>query len=108
MMEKNIIFNNGKEACENLKVGIIQRWLDGLTEDYVCTNMIYKEAFFHKNDTPKDWELREIHNIMNCRINGWERVSLHRFEEYGMKRGWRRIADNDLLRSPSGNVEQPF
>lgn len=42
---------------EDAKVGIIQIWLDELSENYVCSMMIYKEAFSHEFDTPKDWKL---------------------------------------------------
>ena len=48
---------------EDAKVGIIQLWLDELSQDYVCSIMIYKEAFDHEYDTPKDWELKEINNV---------------------------------------------
>ena len=34
----------------------IQLWLDELSQDYVCSTMIYKEAFDHEYDTPKDWK----------------------------------------------------
>ena len=33
---------------EDAKVGVIQIWLDELAEDYVCSIMIYKEAFSHE------------------------------------------------------------
>lgn len=55
---------------EDAKVGIIQLWLDKRSEDYVCSIMIYKEAFNHEYDMPKDWELKEINNIMNHSIVG--------------------------------------
>ena len=73
---------------EDAKVGVIQIWLDELAEDYVCSIMIYKEAFSHEYDTPKDWELKEINNVMNHSIVGWEKVSSHRFAGYGTQRGW--------------------
>ncbi len=78
---------------EDAKVGIIQTWLDGLAEDYVCSIMVYKEALRHEYDTPKDWELKEINNVMNHSISGWEKVSSHRFSKYGTQRGWKRITD---------------
>jgi hypothetical protein len=72
---------------EDAKVGVIQLWLDELLEEYVCSTMIYKEAFSHEYDTPKDWELKEINNVMNHSITGWEKVSSHRFAKYGTQRG---------------------
>ena len=93
---------------EDAKVGVIQLWLDELSEDYVCSMMIYKEAFNHEYDTPKDWELKEINNVMNHSIIGWEKVSSHRFTGYGTQRGWRRVADKDGFRKLSEGMVTPF
>ena len=57
--------------------------------------MIYKEAFSHEFDTPKDWELKEINKVMNHSIVGWEKVSSHRFPKYGTQRGWKRVTDEN-------------
>ena len=90
---------------EDAKVGVIQLWLDELAEDYVCSIMIYKEAFSHEYDTPKDWELKEINNVMNHSIVGWEKVSSHRFAGYGTQRGWRRVAGkNEFQKLPEDAV----
>ena len=93
---------------EDAKVGIIQLWLDELSQDYVCSTMIYKEAFDHEYDTPKDWELKEINNVMNNSIFGWEKISSHRFAEYGIQRGWRRIADKEEFHKLPEHAETPF
>ena len=93
---------------EDAKVGIIQLWLDELSQDYVCSTMIYKEAFDHEYDTPKDWELKEINNVMNNSISGWEKISSHRFAEYGIQRGWRRIADKEEFHKLPEHAEMPF
>ena len=93
---------------EDAKVGIIQLWLDELLQDYVCSIMIYKEAFDHEYDTPKDWELKEINNVMNNSIFGWEKISSHRFAEYGIQRGWRRIVDKEEFHKLPEHAETPF
>lgn len=93
---------------EDAKVGIIQNWLDELSEDYVCSTMIYKEAFHHEYDTPKDWELKEINNVMNHSIAGWEKISSHRFKEYGIQRGWKRVIDGQEFQQLPENMEIPF
>ena len=93
---------------EDSKVGIIQLWLDELSEDYVCSIMIYKEAFSHEYDTPKDWELKEINNVMNHSIVGWEKVSSHRFVEYGTQRGWRRVTDKNGFQKLPESAATPF
>ncbi len=54
---------------EDAKVGIIQLWLDELSEDYVCSIMIYKEAFHHEYDTPKDWALCILHFRCHHSVN---------------------------------------
>lgn len=93
---------------EDAKVGIIQNWLDELAEDYVCSIMIYKEAFSHEYDTPKDWELKEINNVMNRSIVGWEKISSHRFAGYGTQRGWRRVAGKNEFQNLPEDVVIPF
>ena len=93
---------------EDAKVGIIQNWLDELADDYVCSIMIYKEAFSHEYDTPKDWELKEINNVMNHSIVGWEKISSHRFAGYGTQRGWRRVAGKNEFQNLPEDVVIPF
>ena len=78
---------------EDTKVGVIQAWLDECTEEYVCSEMIYREALRHDYEEPKQWEIREINSIMNTCIDGWEKVSSHRFNKYGLQRGWKRKTD---------------
>ena len=93
---------------EDSKVGIIQIWLDELSENYVCSMMIYKEAFSHEFDTPKDWELKEINKVMNHSIVGWEKVSSHRFPKYGTQRGWKRVTDENGFQKLSQDAKLPF
>ncbi len=93
---------------EDTKVGIIQIWLDELSENYVCSMMIYKEAFSHEFDTPKDWELKEINKVMNHSIVGWEKVSSHRFPKYGTQRGWKRVTDENGFQKLSQDAKLPF
>lgn len=89
---------------EDTKVGIIQDWLDNSNVEYVCTTMIYREALGHDNkDTPKQWELREISDIMNNSIVGWEVGPQHRFKNgYGSQRSWKRKEDYN-----TGFIEVP-
>ena len=93
---------------EDAKVGVIQLWLDEPAEDYVCSIMIYKEAFSHEYDTPKDWELKEINNVMNHSIVGWEKISSHRFAGYGTQRGWRRVAGKNEFQKLPEDAVIPF
>ena len=58
---------------EDTKAGIIQSYLDGYQGAQVCSKQIYAEALGHAFDEPKQWEIREINDIMNNSITGWVR-----------------------------------
>ena len=45
---------------------------------------------------------------MNNSISGWEKISSHRFAEYGIQRGWRRIADKEEFHKLPEYAEMPF
>ena len=94
---------------EDTKVGIIQAWLDDCTNEYVCSEMIYREALRHEYEEPKRWEINEINDIMNTCIEGWEKVNSHRFDKgYGRQRGWRRKSDRGGFSSIPKDVQTPF
>ena len=40
-------------------------YLDKYTGSMVCSKQLYKEALNHAFDEPKQWEIREINEIMN-------------------------------------------
>ena len=44
---------------------MIQACLDKYTGETVCSKQLYKEALNHTFDEPKQWEIREINEIMN-------------------------------------------
>ena len=51
----------------------------------------YKEALNHAFDEPKQWEIREINEIMNQCIDRWRYFPNPRmFSEYGRQKGWER------------------
>lgn len=94
---------------EDTKVGIIQAWLDGCTDEYVCSEMIYRKALRHEYEEPKRWEINEINDIMNTCIEGWEKVNSHRFDKgYGRQRGWKRKSDGGEFSSIPQDVQTPF
>ncbi len=93
---------------EDTKVGIIQAWLDDCTNEYVCSEMIYREALRHEYEEPKQWEIKEINSIMNTCIEGWEKISSHRFGKYGLQRGWKRRSDIQGFTPLSDNAQTPF
>ena len=56
---------------EDTKAGMIQAYLDKYTGETVCSKQLYKEALNHAFDEPKQWEIREINEIMNQCIDRW-------------------------------------
>lgn len=93
---------------EDTNVGIIQAWLDNYKDDYVCSRMIYRDAFGRDSDNPKQWELQEIGNIMNNSIEGWEKGPQHRFADYGQQRCWKRTKPRSEFLPVTDDAELPF
>ncbi len=56
---------------EDVRVGIIQEWLDNCKEDHVCAAMIYSGALESDGKKPNRRESNEIHDIMRTSITGW-------------------------------------
>ena len=84
---------------EDTKAGLIQSFLDNYNGTQVCSKLIYAEALNHPFDEPKQWEIREINEIMNNSIEGWTPFSNPRiFAKYGRQRGWERthLPGNEL------------
>ncbi|MXP78936.1 virulence-associated protein E [Lachnospiraceae bacterium WCA-9-b2] len=76
---------------EDTKAGMIQAFLDSYPGDTVCSKQLYKEALNHSFDEPKQWEIREINEIMNQCVTGWKYFSNPRmFAGYGRQKGWER------------------
>ena len=78
---------------EDTKAGMIQAYLDRYTGSAVCSKQLFKEALNHPFDEPKQWEIREVNDIMNHCITGWKYFSNPRiFEGYGRQKGWEQEA----------------
>ena len=96
---------------EDTKAGMIQAFLDSYAGDTVCSKQLYKEALNHAFDEPKQWEIREINEIMNQCVTGWTYFSNPRsFAGYGRQKGWERErsatdSDNHAAEIPDGFVE---
>ena len=89
---------------EDTKAGLIQSFLDNFKGTQVCSKLIYAEALNHPFDEPKQWEIREINEIMNNSIEGWKPFSNPRsFAKYGRQRGWERIPPPDNEPSATGS-----
>ena len=76
---------------EDTKAEMILAYLDRCTSDAVCSKQLYREALNHPFDEPKQWEIREINEIMNQCVTGWNYFSNPRmFPQYGRQKGWER------------------
>ena len=70
----------------------------------VCSKMLYKEALNHPFDEPKQWEIREINDIMNNSIVGWKQFTNPRhFAGYGRQKGWER--DNQSVTTGTNSLD---
>ena len=96
---------------EDTKAGMIQAFLDSYAGDTVCSKQLYKEALNHAFDEPKQWEIREINEIMNQCVTDWTYFSNPRsFAGYGRQKGWERErtatdSGNHAAEIPDGFVE---
>ena len=95
---------------EDTKAGQILDYLERYSGSIVCSKQLYKEALGHDYDEPKQWELREINDIMNNAVTGWMAFSNPRYfpEPYRRQKGWERIRnDNEPDNSMDGFQEIP-
>ena len=94
---------------EDTKAGLIQSFLDNYNGTQVCSKLIYAEALNHSFDEPKQWEIREINEIMNNSIEGWTAFSNPRiFARYGRQRGWERAASGNEQAATGSDLPDGF
>ena len=73
--------------------------------------LVFAYLLVHGFDEPKQWEIREVNDIMNHCVTGWHYFSNPRmFPEYGRQKGWEREApatdtSNGAEKIPEGFVE---
>ena len=76
---------------------------------YICSKQLYKEALNHAFDEPKQWEIREINEIMNQCISSWRYFPNPRmFSEYGRQKGWERENPATDSGNPSEKTRDGF
>ena len=99
---------------EDTLTGQIYSFIENFPGNKLCSKMIYHEGLNHPYDEPKQWETREICEIVNTGISkgvirGWQAfVSSRRFEKYGTQPGWERIPppEKEALAKPPSSIEQ--
>ena len=96
---------------EDTQTGMIQAFLDNYEEDYVCSTIIYQEVFHQEGIVPK-WQSKEIGDLMDNEITGWEKHGTHRFPGgLGIQRAWKRIRpkkDPDGFMKIDEETDLPF
>ena len=82
---------------EDTKAGQIVEYLENYSGNMVCSKQLYREALGHEYDEPKQWELREINDIMNNSVEGWKAFSNPRHfpKPYQRQKGWERMKSPD-------------
>ena len=61
-----------------------RRFFDDYEDDYVCTKLLFDDAP-HRTGEMKQWESKEIANIMNNAIEGWKQHGTHIVLERNME-----------------------
>lgn len=103
-----IVENQQNEYMEeDVRVGIIQEWLDNTAEERVCVAMIYEEALGNDGKKPSRYESTELHSIMMNSINGWEKLTTSnggrsRCGKYGTQICYVR-KDGGFMKFPEGS-----
>ena len=76
---------------EDTKAGMIIGYLERFRGDKVCSRQLYREALHKPFEDARQWEIREISDIMNNSVTGWKPfLNPRSFGKYGRQRGWER------------------
>lgn len=96
-MEKELKEIQKEFMPEDTKAGIIQGFLDNYNGAMVCSRQLFRDALGHVFEDPKQWEIREINDIMNHSIEGWKAFANPRQfgEPFHRQKGWERIKPPD-------------
>ena len=103
----------GSYIEEDVRVGIIQEWLDNTKEDYICAAMIYELALGYEHQKPDRRLSNEIHDIMQHAIKGWVLTKTNsgkrKLKIYGSQICYERenFHKNDFVKVAS-DIELPF
>ena len=115
-MEKELTREQERFRQEDTLAGQIYAFMESFAGDKLCSRQIYKEALNHPYDEPKQWETREIFEVVTLGIARGEiqrwRPFAHsqRFEKYGTQRGWERVPaeqETDIASPVNQTVNQP-
>lgn len=88
----------------------IRNFLEKEKPDYVCAKMLYEKALCHScSENMAMWESKKIGEIMDLRFPQYERLSSHKFNDYGTQRAW-GLKDRDSFKqvTPERENDIPF
>ena len=90
-LQKHLIEHQQIFMPEDTLAGSIASYLEESKVDRVCTKMLYDKALGKDLSLAKDWELREIRNVMNNVFTDWIWCESSRnFPGYGKQKYWSR------------------
>lgn len=89
-LEKMAMDKQEEYAEEDIRIGIIQAWLDKYEGDRVCIAQIWKEALGNEYNPISRRETNELHDIMRNNFAVWEYVQKQDCGKYGVVRAYDR------------------
>ena len=96
---------------EDVRVGLIEAYLDSLDGDFVCTGMLWEIALGNSYKQPEKADQTQIGLIMQ-NMPGWVRANDNKrnFGRFGRQRYWRRvrIINSEAVTYNTPNDEVPF
>ena len=113
-LEDTVSEIQGGYVEEDVRVGIIQEWLDNTKEESVCSAMIYELALGNEHQKPDRRISNEIHDIMQHSIRGWGKVENEhggrkRMKVYGTQIAYEKVsAEADGFKELAPNLDLPF
>ena len=114
-LEDTVLEIQGSYAEEDVRVGIIQEWLDNTEEDTVCVIAIYEQALGNEHQKPDRRISNELHDIMQHSIKGWKKVENEhggrkKLKTYGTQIAYERVsAEADgFVDISAENINLPF
>jgi len=119
-MEKQLAHEQEAFMQEDTTAGQIFDFIDHFQGDRICSRQLYVEALGNECGKPKQWETREICEIVNRGIEtgdiqGWRAFTTsRRFDKYGTQRGWERIPASvpsdsvSAVNRPSGSLVDKY
>ena len=110
-MQAELVKGQRKFMPEDPRETTILNFIENKEPQYICTKMLYVEALGHSDaDLMDAWESSAIGEIINQNLkNVYQKISSHRFKDYGTQRAWARIKDPEFKTiTPEEEKELPF